>query len=590
VAPAAPEVAAEALHSRFVWERRGRIPARVADVVVQPGPGGAWIAIDEAGAVWLSDDEGGRWDRVVRSPGGEDLDELPDDEAALLEAESRRDEALDGTELDELEVSGPALELDAAEEAALPEAPDTDDSARIDAGVQAAELVNAQRDDDRALPVLWVDPADGERVLMARADGVWRSTSAGRSWEHLRVAEPDDPAITAFLRAPDGALAIGTTDGVRLSVDDGATWLDAEDATDGARVRTLASEAGVLWAGTDRGLFRSNNGLSWVSVPLPGGGGVRAIVPDPQWEGGFWVASAQALLRTDDDGATFYQAGRQPLRGLREIVHLDEPGHLLAISEDGVWESMDGGVAWATADRRLAEPDVRALAFSDVGPVIATPGGVWRMVAPREVTRAPRQESTMALSDAIEVASRREGLDLDLLSLSRIGLAAKLAPVLELRFDYGQGAARAASYVSYTTVDSFDDDWAVGARFCWGACSTTVTVSDFGTSYEADVEYDSSFYVFDGQVFDEGEPVAAAANVAQAIRSYRRYLADHVADAWLARVQVSRESAAVRSQPLRDQVHHALQLQELDARLDAMTDGAFSRSISRSSTSPEDPR
>jgi hypothetical protein len=96
--------------------------------------------------------------------------------------------------------------------------------------------------------------------------------------------------------------------------------------------------------------------------------------------------------------------------------------------------------------------------------------------------------------------------------------------------------------------------------------------------------------VFDGQVFDEGEPVAAAANVAQAIRSYRRYLADHVADAWLARVQVSRESAAVRSQPLRDQVHHALQLQELDARLDAMTDGAFSRSISRSSTSPEDPR
>lgn len=578
VAPPAPEMAPVPLAERFVWERRPGFGERVADLDVQPIPGGAWLAVDERGGVWLSEDEGGRWDNVVRPVGGLAEDDLPDDEALLLEAESRRDEALDEG-LDDLDPATPAnaADPDAVE---VPEVPDLDDAAIEDASALAADLASREGDRPAPLPLVWFDPTNVDTVFAARADGLWRSDNAGRTWEHTRVAELGDPAVTDLHRVPDGTLVIGTTDGVRYSTDDGVSWIDVEDATDGARVYDVTGEDGYVWAATDKALFRSVNGLGWESVPLPGIEPVRTVVADPAWDRGFWVATDAALYRTDDGGATFYVAGRQPLRGLRTMVHLEEVGHLLASSDQGVWESMDGGVAWSTADRQLSDPDVRALVFAESGPVLATPTGVWRMVAPREVTRSARRQEILPLGETIGIATHREGIDIDPLSLSRVGIVSGLLPTLEVRFDYGKNAARAADYVSASTRDSFDDDWSASVRVCWGGgCGATVTeylgsdASDYLDQY-AD-GYD--LYVTGGDVYSEGEPVAAAANVAQRIRSYRRYVADHVSDAWLSRKRLMGETAAVRELPLRDQVLHALQIEELDARLDALTDGAFTR-------------
>ncbi len=590
VAPEAPAMPAAPLAERFVWERRAGFGHRVAGVAVQPVAAGAWIAVDEKGGVWLSEDEGGRWDNVVRPVGALADDELPDDEELLLEAETRREEALEEAPVEPLDrlpdLDEPVPE---GEDVELPEAPEADEAVLGEAGAEAADLVEEGIRGVGGLgfrypPVVWVDPTDPEKVFVARADGTWRSTSAGRTWEHVRTAEEGDPHVTSFFRGADGALVLGTSDGVRYSTDDGASWIDVEDATDGARVYEVTTGAGALWAATEQGLFKSSDGLAWARIQLPTNEPVRSVVADPSWESGFWVATPTTLYRTDDGGANFYVAGRQPLRGLRRLVHLDEPGHLLAVSDDGVWESMDGGVAWSTADRRLSEPDVRSLAFADNGPVIATPNGVWRMVTPREVSKPTRDRPALSLSETIGAATHRDGMEIDLLSLAELGIAARIAPQLELRFDWGASAGRDADYVSASTVDAYDNDWALGARLCWGACSTTVTVAPTG---EYEYETDRSFYVFDGQVFDEGEPVAAAANVAQSIRSYRRYLAEHVADAWLARSRLVAETNAVRALPLRDQVLHAVQIQELEARLDALTDGAFSRS-SRASPPPEE--
>ncbi|MFN7147307.1 MAG: hypothetical protein ACK4YP_26300, partial [Myxococcota bacterium] len=180
----------------------------------------------------------------------------------------------------------------------------------------------------------------------------------------------------------------------------------------------------------------------------------------------------------------------------------------------------------------------------------------------------------------IGLAAHRDGMDLDLLSLSRVGIVSGLLPTLEARFDYGRSAARTASYVSSTTRDSFDTDWAASVRLCWGGgCGATVTeyLGSDASDYVDQFSDGYDLYVAGGDVLTEGEPVAAAANVAQRIRSYRRYITDHVADAWLSRKRLVGETAAVRELPLRDQVLHALQIEELDARLDALTDGAFTR-------------
>lgn len=579
--PDAPAVSPEPLGARLVWERRGRVGNKspVAGVDVQLPVAGAWIAVDEAGAVWLSESEGSSWDRVLAPLRGL-ADELPDDEAVLLEAESRRDEALDDvdTTISEIQVD-PSLPENVEVQVEV-------DAADLeDASLRAAELAEERAQVRDTLPVVWVDPTQFERVLVARADGIWASTDSGRTWEHTHVHESGDPQVTAFYRAADGSLILGTTDGVRFSFDDGATWLDAQDATDGARIRSIVTEAGRIWAAADQGLFRSEDGLHWDPIVLPARVGVHAVVADPAWENGFWIATEGAMYRTDDAGASFYVAGRQPLRGLVDMVHLDEAGHLLAISSDGVWESMDGGVSWLTADRRLSDPDVRTLSFADSGPVIATATGVWILTEPRDGVGREIVEKVPDLSVLVEAATHRAGLDIDLLSLSRTGVLARFAPQLELDFAWSRGASRDAYFTSARTIDQFDDDWSLAAQVCWGNCSSTIISTDVD-----EISFgDANFYVDDGSVFDESEPVAAAANAAQKIRSYRRYLAEHLADAWIARRQLASERSTIRTLSLSEQVKHALQLEELDARLDALTDGAFSRGITRTPRFEESP-
>ncbi len=581
VAPPAPDVLVEPLGARLVWELTAPLGAgvRPAGIAVQPGVGGAWLVVDERGAVWRSEDEGARWERVLRAD-GDDAEEAPDDEALLLEAEALLDEALEDAEVEVEVTADPTADAITIE-------PDIEVESVDGMSALATDLIDEPQGGAGAAvrPIVWVDPTDADRVFVARADGVWRTLDAGRSWARVSATSPDDPQVTTLYRAIDGALIAGTVDGVRFSVDDGYTWIDPTDATDGSRVHAIVQEAAAYWASTSRGLFRSANGLDWSVVPLPTTGEVRAVVPDPAWDTGFWVATEDALLRTDDGGATFYVAGRQPLHGLRDMAHLDEPGHLLAISDDGVWESVDGGVIWTTADRQLGDPDVRAVAFANTGLVIATPRGVWRLVAPRAIEHARGElREALSLRDTIDASITRTGLNLDLVSLARIGVLATLAPKLEVTFDYDKSAARVADYTASDTVDSFDNDWSLVAKLCWGSCTGTVVVDYDGATMDLDT--DDSLYVFDGEVYDEGEPIAAAANVAQRVRSYRRYLGEHVADAWLSRGRLVAETGAVRALPLREQVLHTLQIQELDARLDALTDGEFSRPQSRSEESP----
>lgn len=595
VPPPPPEVLLEPLGARLVWELGAPLgtEAEPTDIAVQPGVGGAWLVVDASGAVWLSEDQGGRWVRVLGTEGEPQLNALddgPDEEDLLLEAEALRDGALDEIEPDVELVPGDlsdepnVTELDVTElDVAVESEVGIPGGSFDDVPAIVAELIELDLG-IKVLPVVWVDPANSDRVYVGRRDGAWRSLDGGRSWELLGVTSSDHSQITTFVRASGGTLIAGTVDGVRFSIDDGSTWVDPVDATDGARVDMIAQKAGVYWAATSRGLFRSANALDWSPVVLPDSSAVRAVVPDPAWDAGFWVATAAALLRTDDGGASFYVVGRQPLRGLRDMIRLEKPGHLLAISNDGVWESIDGGVIWTTADSHLTDPDVRAIATASSGLVIATSRGVWRLVAPLVVEGAPRMRlEGLSLTETIYESIERPGLNLDGLSLVRLGVLAGFAPSLEVMFLYGKGAARLASVTAADTVDLHGQDWALTARLCWGSCSTTTVIRDYdGNTGELEADETPSLYVLDGEVYGEEDPIAAAANVDQRVRSYKRHLGVHVADAWVARSRLLAAMSAMPALPLREQVFNELQLQELDARLDALTDGHFGRSLHRS--------
>jgi hypothetical protein len=83
-----------------------------------------------------------------------------------------------------------------------------------------------------------------------------------------------------------------------------------------------------------------------------------------------------------------------------------------------------------------------------------------------------------------------------------------------------------------------------------------------------------SQYVIDGEIVGEDSEALAATNVAQKIRKYRLDVGDQVAGAWSALIRL-RTTAPPDSLP--GSVAQVLQVQELEARLDLYTDGAYTR-------------
>lgn len=587
VAPPPPPLVLP-LADRFVWELRGALSTReaITGVAVQAGGTGVWLAVARDGTAYRTEDAGASWDRVLT---GFALDgEGRSDEEILLDAESAMDEAREDVDEDELE----PLDLDGADpEEAARAARDQAEEAVSDASEGThASLEDAVDDvylravgdgvaaDGAPPPTVWLHPADPELALLSWPDATLRSTDGGLTWAAVDLVG----ATTFFSGADPRVIVAGTTDGVRWSLDDGETWLDVVDDTDGARVRQVSQEGAWLYAASDRGVFRSADGLHWRWLTALGFRSVRSVVPDPSWDGGLWVATDDVLLRSDDDGRTFYESSRHPLHGLRRVVAVEGQGHLLAITSDGVWESLDGGVRWLPAIKLLRSPDVWDVAFDGGVPVIATRSGVWRMVAPVSMDDRPgRRQEVMPAGVAISLAQHRAGLDLDPLVLARRQVAARITPSLVLNGYYALSDSRHTAFFEESTSEAHARTWGVTATACWGGCASTyITVdTDFGSVDVVDVDDVDPVYVIDGEVYGDDDVVGAAANVAQAVHAYRQTVAAAVTDAWIARQRLAAEAPLTLNLPLRDQVLHQLDLQEADARLDIYTDGAFRQSL-----------
>ncbi len=543
------------LHLSRVWEEVAQPSARaqMVSLRVSPDSPARWLATDSLGTVFLTDDGGSRW--MVVLPGVEDA--TVSDEQLLLEAEMLASDAFSGVESPE-----DGTEPDGGESTAAIER----------ANETAADMLAKGDGDVQLPPTVWFDLAGSGVALLGRHGEVWRSGDGGETWARVDA----DGGATAFARVGP-ALVAGGEDGVRASLDGGLSWIDVDSALQGRRIRELTEFGDLLYAATDNGLFASADALQWRRILAAPDGPLVSVLPDPDYPDGYWVAAERGLFRTDDGGATFLQFANQPLRGLRRMVHLEEAGHLLAISADGVWESLDSGVKWTPASRLLSDPDVRSLDFAGVEPVIATAAGIWRMVKPERLSDMETPIApTMSLSATVGSALSRPGMTGDLLSLARRSAFVPLVPELQVQFDYDWDGSKSADFSVGSQAGDRNSDLGVTAKLCWGNCDETVYYN-----YEADefdvqqMVDDGDLTVINGQVYDAGNVVSAAANVAQALANYRVSAAQQISEAWMTRRRLVAEQASPSDAPLRDRVMQTLAVQELDARLDAWTNGRF---------------
>jgi photosystem II stability/assembly factor-like uncharacterized protein len=198
---------------------------------------------------------------------------------------------------------------------------------------------------------------------------LYRSVDGGASWSEVSALSGLSVYDIEF--APDGAVYIGTDDGVWKSIDDGASWtqlplgIGLNDQT--MEIAIDPNNPNNVWAGVadalgnqDVNITRSTDaGASWVDVtppmasPLTGMG----IAFDPNDSnkvytcfrgsfggGAFWVSTDGGTTWTD-------RSLGLPSNPLNDIVHdgtrvLVTGGQLFGSQDVGLYESTDDGAHW----------------------------------------------------------------------------------------------------------------------------------------------------------------------------------------------------------------------------------------------------
>src|SRR5580700_3836217 len=137
------------------------------------------------------------------------------------------------------------------------------------------------------------DPRDPSVVYAAAGNGLLRITENGERWKILTGAEVTELMDVAVDRNRPGTIYIAHTAGIAVTHDSGATW---QDVSAGLRRKYTAAlrvdtrRAGVLLAGTEQGVFRSENGgASW---KLVGAAGIQVLhIEQSPHDACYWLAS-----------------------------------------------------------------------------------------------------------------------------------------------------------------------------------------------------------------------------------------------------------------------------------------------------------
>ena len=211
-----------------------------------------------------------------------------------------------------------------------------------------------------------------DRSLFAGVPGaVLRSGDRGVSWHVAALISPP-PFVSTLAISPnyaqDGTLFAGTMeDGVFRSADRGAHWVAWNFGLLDLNVLCLAvspAYAGdeTLFVGTDSGIFRSTTGgRAWREVDSGDRGQrstdfapVLSLAVSPQYAADgvvFAGTESHGLCRSADRGRTWAPLGEGAVSGAVNSVLLspdftDRP-HILALLNDALLVSRDGGQSWA---------------------------------------------------------------------------------------------------------------------------------------------------------------------------------------------------------------------------------------------------
>jgi photosystem II stability/assembly factor-like uncharacterized protein len=214
------------------------------------------------------------------------------------------------------------------------------------------------------------DPLHALTLYLAAGNGLIRLADRGAHWRILTGSDVTELRDVAVDPNQPGSIYFSHTTGIAGTHDAGKTWYDASGNLRrrySEAIRVDRQHAGVLVAGTEAGLFRSENaGGTW---NLAGAAGFQVLrVEQSPHDACFWLAATQdgGLFASHDCGRTFESAGALGVgRNLYDLAWDPFDAKRIAVAGFGfgIAVSEDSGTTWTFRNAGLPRHGALSLAF-----------------------------------------------------------------------------------------------------------------------------------------------------------------------------------------------------------------------------------
>ena len=504
------------------------------------------LAMDDLGQIFLFGVSGG-WDLVYSKD-----QTVVNVEDLLLNLESSLSEQWD-------EVDEDVQYEDDTEEVVEPDSLNNEWEMAIDDPLLKEEL------QDRT-STLWASD-NSELALSCYGNGCQRSVNNGYSWVEI---EELPPALD--FAEYQGLILAATPHGLWVSEDRGVNWYFGNALPkDQVFFEIHAQNDDFLIVGGQKGIWTSIDGKHWKKMPARNfeQAAFKQVVVGA--DNFIWAISNEGLLLSKDLGNRFELINEQEFSILME----DPINHsLLALSDDGVFESVDGGYTWQSLDQKLPVVHGTGLTQWRSSFALSTDQGAFHLALASEDQDSLTEEMMLSqeefqqllISGTMEIDQQLNDLQIE-----RSTQLLRWVPTLSVNYDYGFDRMIAANLDSISTIGNTQVPWKVMTNLCFGLCQSSST--DVGFSNLAD-----DVMVIGDSVYrsDIGGVVPAAGNVSMELQKMRQKRTQRIIDLYSSTLRLSAEQGRIAKSSLSNQVLHQIEILEVAAMLDLYTDGHYS--------------
>ncbi len=209
----------------------------------------------------------------------------------------------------------------------------------------------------------------------SRDSGVYESKDGGQTWQALAGIRGFRIESLAMSPQDSGTLAAGTSKGVFVSMDRGATWrrISRENDPEMQDITALTfdpSNTSILYAGTPHLPWKTTDGgATWhsISTGLIDDSDIFSIRVDPRDPKLVFASACSGIYRSDSGGAAWIKIHGIPGTHRRTHVIAEEPRNsdtIFAGTTLGLFKSPDGGKTW----QHLTNEQVNWMVFDPTDP------------------------------------------------------------------------------------------------------------------------------------------------------------------------------------------------------------------------------